>query len=52
MNNTLLQIFKVLHYFGELLAIGMRRDMVDETVVLILVKEVELKLPSYFILTV
>ena len=37
--NTLLQIFTVLHYFGELLAIGMRQDMVGETVDSILVKK-------------
>ena len=31
-HNTLLQIFTVLHYFGELITIRMRQDMVDETV--------------------
>ena len=36
-HNTLLRIFTVLHYFGELIAIGMRPDMVDETVDSILV---------------
>ena len=51
MHNTFLQIFTVLHYFGELAAIGMRQDMVDETVDSILVKRVGLKLPSH-ILTV
>ena len=39
MHNTLLQIFTVLHYFGELIAIGMRQDMLDETVDSRLVKE-------------
>ena len=39
MHNTLLQILTVLHYFGELIAIGMRQAMVGETVDLILVKE-------------
>ena len=39
MHNNLLQIFTVLHYFGELIAIGMRQFMVDETVDLILVKD-------------
>ena len=34
-----MQIFTVLHYFGELNAIGMRQDMVDETVDSILVKD-------------
>ena len=39
MHNTLLQILKVLHYFGEFIAIGMRQDMLDETVDSILIKE-------------
>ena len=39
MNNNLLQIFTLLHYFGELIAIGMRQFMVGETVDSILVKE-------------
>ena len=32
-------MFTVLHYFGELTAVGMGQDMVDETVDSILVKE-------------
>ena len=48
----MVQIFTVLHYFGELIVIGMRQDMVDQTIDLILVKEVGLKLTSYFIPTV
>ena len=39
MHNTPLQIFTALHCFGELLAIGMGLDMVDETVDSILVRE-------------
>ena len=39
MHSTLLQIFTVLGYFGELIAIGMRCDMVGEIVDSILVKE-------------
>ena len=37
--NQRLQIFIVLHYFGELIAIGVRQFMVGETVDSILVKE-------------
>ena len=43
-HNTLLPIFTVLHNFGELIAIGMRQDMVDETVDSILVKEDRVKI--------
>ena len=39
MHKTFLQIFTVLHYFGELIAVGMRQDMVDEIVDSILVKD-------------
>ena len=38
-HNNLLQILTVLHYFGELSAIGMRQFIVGETVDSILVKE-------------
>ena len=31
MNNTFLQILTVLHYFGELIAVGKTQDMVHET---------------------
>ena len=48
MHNTLLQIFTVLHYFGELIAIGMGQDMVDETVDSILVKEGRVEITSLF----
>ena len=48
MNNTLLQIFTVLHYFGELIAIGMRQDMVDATVDSILVKEGRVEITFLF----
>ena len=37
--NNLLQVFTVFHYFGELIAIGMRQFMAGETVDSILVKE-------------
>ena len=39
MHNAPLQIFTVLHYFGELIVIGMRQDMVDEIVDSILDRE-------------
>ena len=48
MNNTLLQILTVLPYFGELIAIGMRQDMVDETVDSILVKEGRVEITFLF----
>ena len=48
MHNTLLQIFTVLHYFGELIAVGMRQDMVDETVDSILVKEGRVEITFLF----
>ena len=51
-HNTLLQIFTVLYYFGEFIATGIRQDMVDETVYLILVKQGRAEITSYFILTV
>ena len=31
MHNTLLQLFTVLHSFGELIDVGMRQALVDET---------------------
>ena len=37
--NTVLQIFIVLHYFGEFTAIGKKPDVVHETADLILVEE-------------
>ena len=43
-----LQIFTVIHYFGELIAIGMRQDMVDETVDSILVKEGRVEITFLF----
>ena len=43
-----MQIFTVLHYFGELIASGMRQDMVDETVDLILVNESRLEITFLF----
>ena len=45
---TLLHIFTVLHYFGELTAIGMRQDMVDETVDSMLVKEDRVEITFLF----
>ena len=48
MHNTLLQIFTVLHYFGELNVIGMGEDMVDETADLILVKEGRVEITFLF----
>ena len=48
MHNTFLQIFTVLHYFGELIAIGMKQDMVDETVDSILVKEGKVEITFLF----
>ena len=48
LHNTHLQIFTVLHYFGELTAIGMRQDMVDETVDSILVKEGRVEITFLF----
>ena len=48
MRNNLLQIFTVLHCFGELTAIGMRQDMVDETVDSILVKEGRVEITFLF----
>ena len=47
-HNTLLQIFTVLYYFGKLIAIGMRQDMVDETVDSILVKEGRVEITFLF----
>ena len=48
-NSTLLQIFTILHYFEELIAIGKRQNMVHETVDSIPVQEDSgLKLPSYY----
>ena len=44
----MLQIFTVLHYFGELIAIGMRQDMVDETVDSIQVKEGRVEITFLF----
>ena len=40
--------FTVLHHFGELIAIGMRLDMVDETVDAILVKEGRVEITFLF----
>ena len=48
MHKTLLQIFTVLHYFGELIAVGMRQDMVDETVDSILVKDGRVEITFLF----
>ena len=48
MHNTLLQIFTILHYFGELIAVGMRQDLVDETVDSILVKEGRVEITFLF----
>ena len=39
MSNTFLQTFTVLHYFGKLIAVGTKQDMVHETADSILVKE-------------
>ena len=47
-HNTLLQIFTVLHYFGELIAIGIRQDMVDEYVDSILVREDRVEITFLF----
>ena len=41
-HNTLLQIFTFLRYFGELIVIGMRQDMVDATVDLVKEGRVEI----------
>ena len=48
MHNNLLQIFTVLHYFGELIAIGMRQFMVGATVDSILVKEGRVEISFLF----
>ena len=48
LHNTLLQIFTVLHYFGEFIAVAMRQDMVDETVDSILVKEGRIEITFLF----
>ena len=48
MHNTLLQIFEVLYYFGELIATGMKQDMVDETVDSILVKDGRVEITFLF----
>ena len=47
-HNTRLQIFADLHYFGELIPIGMRQDMADETVDSKLVKDGRIKIPFLF----
>ena len=47
-HNTLLQIFTVLHYFGELIAVGMRQAMADETVDSILAKEGRIEITFLF----
>ena len=38
----------VLHYFGEFIAIGMRQDMVDETVDSIVIKEGRVEITFLF----
>ena len=38
-HNIILQIFIVFHYFGDLIAIGMRQDIVNETGDSIVIKE-------------
>ena len=48
MHNNLLQIFTVLHYFGELIAIDMRQFMVGETVDSILVNEGRIEITFLF----
>ena len=47
-HNNLLQIFTVLHYFGELIAVGMRQFMVGETVDSRLVKERRVEITFLF----
>ena len=47
-HNNVLQIFTVLHYFGDRIAIGMRQFMIDETVDLILVKEGRVEITFLF----
>ena len=47
-HNNLLQIFIVLHYFEELIAISMRQDMVGETVDSIPVKEGRVEITFLF----
>ena len=47
-HNILLQIFTVLHCLGELISVGMRHDMVDETVDSILVKEGRVEITVLF----
>ena len=44
-----MQIFTILHYFGELIAIGMRQDIVDETVDSIVVKEGRIDITVLFL---
>ena len=48
MHNTLLHIFTVLNYFGELIAIGMKQDIEGETVDSILVKEGRVEITFLF----
>ena len=47
-HNILLQIFTVLHCLRELISVGMRQDMVDETVDSILVKEGRVEITVLF----
>ena len=48
MHNNLLQIFTVLHSFGELIAIGMKQFMEGETVDSILLKEGRVEITFLF----
>ena len=47
-HNTIWQIITGLHYSGELIAIGMRLDLVDETVDSILAKEGRVEITILF----